>query len=138
MAVPRLRALRRSARNGPDPISWTPRKESHEEENGVDGQATAPRLLGGVQGKAVRLVLAGNKPVTQLARELDVPRQLLHNWVRQSDRKAGRTASDIFPGNGKRPADEAELDRLRRELAQAKEDIEILKKATAFFAKHHR
>jgi transposase len=84
------------------------------------------------------LVLAGNKPVTQLARELEVPRQLLHSWVRQSERNAGKPVSDIFPGHGKRPADEAEVDRLRRELAQAKEDIEILKKATAFFAKHHR
>ena len=34
--------------------------------------------------------------------------------------------------------DEAELDRLRRENAQLKEDVEILKKATAFFAKHDR
>jgi len=86
------------------------------------------------KAEAVRLVKAGGKPVTQLARELEVPRQLLHNWVRQADRSAGKSVSDIFPGNGKRPADEAELERLRRELAQAKEDIEILKKATAFFA----
>jgi transposase len=90
------------------------------------------------KAEAVKLVKAGRKPVTQLARELEVPRQLLHSWVRQADRSAGKPASDIFPGNGKRPADEAELDRLRNELAQAKEDIEILKKATAFFAKHHR
>jgi transposase len=90
------------------------------------------------KAEAVRLVLAGKKPVTQLALELEVPRQLLHSWVRQADRKAGKSVTDIFPGNGKRPADEAEVDRLRRELAQAKEDIEILKKATAFFAKNHR
>jgi transposase len=90
------------------------------------------------KAEAIRLVKAGVKPVTQLARELDVPRQLLHSWVRKFDRDAGKSASDIFPGHGKRPADEAEVERLRRELAQAKEDIEILKKATAFFAKHHR
>jgi transposase len=90
------------------------------------------------KAEAVRLVKAGAKPVTQLARELDVPRQLLHSWVRQSDRSAGKSVSDVFPGKGNRPADDAEVDSLRRELAQAKEDIEILKKATAFFAKHHR
>jgi transposase len=90
------------------------------------------------KAEAVKLVKAGGKQVTQLARELDVPRQVLHAWVRQSDRLAGKSVSAIFPGNGKRPADEAEIDRLRRELAQAKEDIEILKKATAFFAKQHR
>ncbi len=90
------------------------------------------------KAEAVRSVLAGKKPVTQLARELEVPRQLLHSWVRQSKKNVGKSATELFPGHGKRPPDEAEVDRLRRELAQAKEDIEILKKATAFFAKNHR
>ena len=57
---------------------------------------------------------------------------------RQAERRKGKPATDVFPGHGNRPADEAELDRLRRENAQLKEDVEILKKATAFFAKHDR
>jgi transposase len=90
------------------------------------------------KAEAVRQVQTSGKQVTQLARELEVPRQLLHSWVRQADRRQGKPLSDVFPGHGKRTAEEAELDQLRREVAQLKEDNEILKKATAFFAKHHR
>jgi transposase-like protein len=88
--------------------------------------------------EAVRLVQAGAKPVTQIARELGVPRQQLYNWVRQAEKRAGQPHSDVFPGNGNRTSEGAELERLQRENAQLKEDVEILKKATAFFAKHHR
>ncbi len=90
------------------------------------------------KAEAVRLVQTSGKQVTQLARELDVDRQVLHSWVRQAEQRKGKALSDVFPGHGNRPADEAELERLRRENAQLKEDVEILKKATAFFAKHHR
>jgi transposase-like protein len=88
--------------------------------------------------EAVRLVQAGKKPVTQIARELDVPRQQLYRWVKQAEKRAGLPPSDVFPGNGNRTAEQAELNRLRRENAQLKEDNEVLKKATAFFAKQHR
>ena len=90
------------------------------------------------KAKAVNLVKAGNKEVTQIARELDVSRQQLHNWVRMSDRGAGKALSDVFPGHGKRTSEQMELDRLRRENAQLRQSNEILKKARAFFAKHHR
>ena len=89
------------------------------------------------KAEAVRLVQSSGKQVTQLARELNVDRQLLHSWVRQAERRKGKPLTDIFPGHGNRTAEEAELDRLRRENAQLKEDVEILKKATAFFAKNH-
>ena len=88
--------------------------------------------------EAVRLVQSGGKQVAQIARELGVPRQQLYNWVRQAERRKGKPAGQVFPGNGNRTAEQAELDQLRRENAQLKEDNEILKKATAFFAKHHR
>ena len=90
------------------------------------------------KAEAVKLVHSSGKQVTQLARELDISRQMLHSWVRQADRRKDKPLSDVFPGHGKRSAEEAELDRLRRENSQLKEDVEILKKATAFFAKHHR
>ena len=90
------------------------------------------------KAEAVRLVQTSGKQVTQLARELDVDRQLLHSWVRQAELNKGKPLTDVFPGHGNRPAEEAELERLRRENAQLKEDVEILKKATAFFAKEHR
>jgi transposase len=90
------------------------------------------------KAEAVRLVKSSGKQVTQLARELKVSRQLLYSWVRQADRRKGKRLNDVFPGHGKRPSEEAELDRLRRENARLRADVEILKKAKAFFAKHHR
>ncbi|HEX3631594.1 MAG TPA: transposase [Casimicrobiaceae bacterium] len=87
---------------------------------------------------AVRMVKAGGKQVTQLARELNVSRQMLYSWVRQADRRKGKPPAEVFPGHGRRSAEQAELERLRRENARLKVDVEILKKAKAFFAKHHR
>jgi len=88
--------------------------------------------------EAVRLVKAGKKPVTQLAAELGVARQQLHHWVRLADRMQGQKSGDVFPGNGKRSASDAEVIQLRKRVAQLEEDNEILKKATAFFAKESR
>lgn len=90
------------------------------------------------KAEAVQLVQRGDKEVAQIARELGVARQQLYNWVRQAQQRKGKPLSEVFPGNGNRTAEQAEIERLRKELAQAKEDNEILKKATAFFAKHHR
>ncbi len=90
------------------------------------------------KAKAIKLVKSGRKDVTQIARDLDVPRQLLYLWVRQAEGRKGKPLSDVFPGRGKRSTEDAELARLRREVAQLREDNEILKKATAFFAKHRR
>jgi len=90
------------------------------------------------KAKAVRLLKAGGQDVTQLARELGVPRQLLYSWARQADRRKGQPLSDVFPGRGKRTAEQMELDRLRRENAELREANEILKKFKAFVAKHRR
>lgn len=88
--------------------------------------------------EAIRLMEAGKKDVTQLARELGVPRQYLHAWYRQAKQRQGQAPADVFPGNGNLSSPDAELDRLRKEVAQLREDNEILKKATAFFAKNSR
>jgi transposase-like protein len=88
--------------------------------------------------EAVRMVQAGKKSVTQISLELGVARQMLHTWVRKAEEQAEAGESDTFPGKGNRTAADAELAKLRRENAQLKEDNEILKKATAFFAKESR
>jgi transposase len=87
---------------------------------------------------AVRQVKAHRKEVAQLARELDVSRQMLYAWVRQADSRKGKRLSDVFPGHGKRTSEQMELDRLRRENAELREANEILKKANAYFAKLRR
>lgn len=84
--------------------------------------------------EAVRLLEEGDKPPAELARELGIRRNQLYKWKEAIDQKG----KDVFPGQGRRAGvktQTAEISRLKRELAQAKEDIEILKKAAAFFAK---
>jgi transposase len=90
------------------------------------------------KAEAVKLVKAGRTEVTQIARELDVSRQLLYDWVRQSDKHKGKPLSDVFPGHGKRSAEQTEIDRLRREVAELREANEILKKFKAFLAEKRR
>ena len=84
--------------------------------------------------EAIRLLEEGRKPAAELARELGIRRNLLYKWKDTIDQKG----NGAFPGKGKRSGIKtqiSEVARLERELAQAKEEIEILKKAAAFFAK---
>ena len=81
---------------------------------------------------AVRLVLEEGKTVGAAARDLDLTESSLRNWVEQAraDRTKGKT--------GLTTAEREELVRLRKELRVAQEERDILKKATAFFAKQSR
>jgi len=82
--------------------------------------------------QAGRLVLDEGKSVSAVARELDLVPSALGNWVKrlQADRTKGRT--------GVTTAEREELARLRKALRIAEEERDILKKATAFFAKQSR
>lgn len=80
--------------------------------------------------EAVRLLETSDKPITQLALELGVPRNRLYKW-RDTLRSQGDSA---FPGSGYRSLEQLEIARLKRELADAREENEILKKAQAYFA----
>ena len=75
------------------------------------------------QEKAVRLATTPGKTIAGVARELDIPEWKLRRWCAEANKKLERS-SDVD-----------ELIRLQKELAQAKEEIEILKKAAAYFAK---
>ena len=81
---------------------------------------------------AVRLVLDEGKSIGAVARELDLTASSVGNWVKQAraDRSHGQT--------GLTTAEREELARLRKENRILLEEREILKKATAFFAKQSR
>jgi transposase len=84
--------------------------------------------------EAARLAEESDRPVDELARELGIHPNTLYKWRRQFL----RDGEDSFPGHGKlTPADE-EIRQLRRELARVKEERDILKKATQFFAKESK
>lgn len=87
--------------------------------------------------EAVRLGLSigGNAA----AKRLGIPQSTMTNWVRQSREGAPAAVASAATAI-KRPVSELEAEnaRLRRELASAKLDLEIVKKAAAYFAKESR
>ena len=83
--------------------------------------------------EAVRLLRQGEKPASQVARELGVKRTLLYRW-REAYAAAGDAAFSGKPGP--KPSDE--VARLKRELAAVREARDILKKAAAYFARELR
>ena len=86
--------------------------------------------------EAVRLLESrGKQSAEQVAEQLGVPRNRLYKW--QVELRQKHDAA--FPGPGAKPlAERSELERLRRELKQVKLELEILKKAEAYFAKLRR
>lgn len=84
--------------------------------------------------EAARLAEESDRPVEELADELGIHPNTLYKWRRQFL----EDGEDAFPGHGKLTAADEELRRLRRELARVKEERDILKKATQFFAKESK
>jgi transposase len=83
--------------------------------------------------EALRLAGVGDKPATQVARELGIRVNQLHKWKKQLETEA---ASGV-PAKRGRPVD-GELERVRRENAKLKEENDILKKAAIFFARESK
>ncbi|MBI4938312.1 MAG: transposase [Nitrosomonadales bacterium] len=82
--------------------------------------------------EAVRLLERGEKPATQLAAELGIPRNRLYKW--QKDLKV--KGQGAFQGSGRKPLEQhSEVERLKAELKRVTEERDILKKAAAYFAK---
>ncbi len=82
--------------------------------------------------EAVRLLEQGDKSASELAVELGIRRNMLYKWQEQQ-KKHGEFA---FRGPGRKPDSEIdEVAQLRKELANVKEERDILKKAAAYFAR---
>ena len=81
--------------------------------------------------EAVRLVKERGVSVAQAARDLDVHENVLRKWVRDF----AADPQQAFPGKGLMKPEQAEIDRLRKEVAKLKMERDILKKAAAYFAK---
>ncbi len=80
--------------------------------------------------EAVKLAMASDKGVAEVAKELDLTETSLRAWIKQAE------IDDAHTSGGPLTTDErAELARLRREIRQVTQERDVLKKATAFFAK---
>ena len=80
--------------------------------------------------RAVELARLREKPVKEIATDLGISDQTLHNWMKQADIDGGRR-------EGLTTEERAELVRLRRRNRLLEMEIEILKKASAYFAREN-
>jgi transposase len=83
--------------------------------------------------QAVQLVLSGKKSRSQIAREIGVRADLLFRW-----QKALAPQSTVGAETENASVADKRIRELEREVATLREEREILKKATAFFAKEGR
>jgi transposase len=82
------------------------------------------------KAEGVGLVRDGGKAISALVRDLGLSESAVRKWVALSDADGGRGDGKILS-----TAEREELTQLRRENRQLRMEREILKKATAFFAR---
>jgi len=75
--------------------------------------------------QAISLIQEANRPAATVARELGININTIYNWL----------SAATGQGAAKSINDAVEIKRLKKELAQAKLERDILKKAAAYFAK---
>jgi transposase len=81
----------------------------------------------------VEQILVGGKLPRQVSKETGIKLNSIYTWVKRY--KAAKQEHTPFPGNGKVSSLEEEMRQLRRRNKELEEQIAILKKATAFFAR---
>jgi len=97
------------------------------------GRTKRPRRSFTPEFKAdvVDLVRQEGNTAASVARDLDLTETAVRSWVRQADIDDGQR-------DGLTSSERAELARLRRENRVLREERDILKRATAFFARETR
>jgi transposase-like protein len=80
--------------------------------------------------RAVELARLKDKPVAEIAKDLGISESCLRNWMSRADVDEGRK-------EGLSSDERAELIRLRRENRVQATEIEILKRASAYFAREN-
>jgi transposase len=83
------------------------------------------------KAEIVELCRRGDRSIGQVAKDFDLTESNVRGWVKQAEIDQGERP-------GLSTEEKAELTRLRRENRSLKEDVEILKRATIFFAKETR
>ena len=80
--------------------------------------------------RAVELARLREKPIAQIAKDLGIAESGLRRWMAQADIDEGKK-------EGLSTDERAELVRLRRENRTQAMEIEILKRASAYFAREN-
>src|SRR3954471_17409821 len=100
----------------------------------VGKKRARPRRSFTVQFKAeiVELCRRGDRTIAQVCQDFDLTETAVREWLKQAELDTGvRT-------DGLTSDERAELSRLRRENRRLQEDVDILKRATVFFARETR
>jgi transposase len=84
------------------------------------------------KAEIVELCQRGDRSIGQVAGDFDLTETAVREWVRQAERDTGTG------DGGLTSTERRELAALRRENRQLREDLGVLKRATAFFAKETR
>jgi len=85
------------------------------------------------KAEVVELIRKSGKSIGAIAKEIDLTETAVRAWVRQAGVDAGHG-----PAGALTTAEREELAQLRRRVKTLEMEREILKKATAFFAKESR
>jgi transposase len=80
--------------------------------------------------RAVELARRRDKPIAQIAKDLGIAESCLRNWMRQADVDEGHR-------EGLTSAERKELVELRRANRVLAMEVEILKRASAYFAREN-
>jgi transposase len=79
---------------------------------------------------AVKLYKESGRSLSQVSEELGIPSATLAGWIQAYEKDQG----EAFPGKGYLKPSDAEVAQLRKELAIAREERDILKKALGIFS----
>jgi transposase len=83
------------------------------------------------RAEVVELIRRGDRSVGEICRSLDLTESAVRRWVEKAPAMPGEPVGPLTK------TERAELTALRREIKTLRMEREILKKATAFFAKEN-
>ncbi|WP_412734366.1 transposase [Krasilnikovia sp. MM14-A1259] len=84
------------------------------------------------KAEIVELCQRGDRTIRQVSQDFDLTETAVRDWVKQADLDTGARTDGLTSD------ERAELAALRRENRRLREDVDILKRATAFFANETR
>jgi len=84
------------------------------------------------KAETVRLIRESGRSIGEVAKDMDLTESSVRNWVRQAEVDAGKGPAGALTSEEKE-----ELRQLRKENRRLRMERDILKKATAFFAKEN-
>jgi transposase len=80
---------------------------------------------------AVRLAIERERPLAEIARDLGINENMLWRWKKEFS----KDPEQAFPGKGHLTDKDEEIRQLRKDLADVKEERDILKKVVSIFSK---